>query len=89
MLIKVYDSAITHPATNTLGSFIEIQRQEILLKTGALQSTIFNSAYFSSIATDPKGVIQIFNVDVERLLGYMAADVLNKVTPADIYDPQK
>ncbi|WP_240538376.1 hypothetical protein [Rhodoferax sp. PAMC 29310] len=42
--------------------FIEVVRQEALLKTGALQTAIFNSANFSSIATDAKGVIQIFNV---------------------------
>ena len=57
-----------------------------LLKAGALQSAIFNSANFSSIATDAKGVIQIFNVGAERMLGYAAADVMNKITPADISD---
>ncbi len=67
----------------------EAQRQEALLKTGALQSAIFNSANFSSIATDAKGVIQIFNVGAERMLGYTAADVMNKITPADISDPQE
>jgi PAS domain S-box-containing protein len=60
-----------------------------LLKTGALQSAIFNSANFSSIATDAKGVIQIFNVGAERMLGYAAADVMNKITPADISDPEE
>ena len=40
-----------------------------LLKAGALQRAIFNSANFSSIATDAKGVIQIFNVGAERMLG--------------------
>ena len=64
-------------------------RTETLLKTGALQSAIFNSAYFSSIATDAKGVIQIFNVGAERMLGYTAAEVVNKITPADISDPQE
>src|SRR5438477_1849789 len=63
--------------------------EEALLKTGALQDAIFNSANFSSIATDEKGVIQIFNVGAERMLGYTAADVLNKITPADISDPQE
>ncbi len=65
------------------------RRQKALLKTGALQSAIFNSANFSSIATDAKGVIQIFNVGAERMLGYAAADVMNKITPADISDPQE
>jgi PAS domain S-box-containing protein len=63
--------------------------EEALLKAGALQSAIFNSANFSSIATDAKGVIQIFNVGAERMLGYTAQEVLNKITPADISDPQE
>src|SRR5450759_844710 len=63
--------------------------EEALLKAGALQSAIFNSANFSSIATDAKGVIQIFNVGAERMLGYAASDVINKITPADISDPQE
>src|SRR5579859_6407176 len=67
----------------------EIRRQEALLKTGALQNAILNSANFSSIATDERGVIQIFNVGAERMLGYAAADVLNRITPADISDPQE
>jgi PAS domain S-box-containing protein len=67
----------------------ELRRQKALLKTGALQNAILNSANFSSIATDEKGVIQIFNVGAERMLGYTAADVLNKITPADISDPQE
>jgi signal transduction histidine kinase len=65
------------------------QAEEALLKAGALQSAIFNSANFSSIATDAHGVIQIFNVGAERMLGYTAAEVMNKVTPADISDPQE
>src|SRR5436189_2817522 len=65
------------------------QAEEVLLKAGALQSAIFNSANFSSIATDAKGVIQIFNVGAERMLGYTAAEVMNKITPADISDPQE
>ncbi len=63
------------------------QAEDALLKAGALQSAIFNSANFSSIATDANGVIQIFNVGAERMLGYAAADVMNKITPADISDP--
>src|SRR5829696_6790906 len=67
----------------------EVRRQEALLKTGALQNAIFNSANFSSIATDDQGVIQLFNVGAERMLGYAAADVLNKITPAAISDPEE
>ena len=65
------------------------QAEKALVKAEALQNAIFNSANFSSIATDAKGVIQIFNVGAERMLGYTAADVMNKITPADISDPQE
>ena len=60
-----------------------------LVKTGALQDAIFNSANFSSIATDAQGVIQIFNVGAERMLGYKADEVVNKITPAGISDAQE
>ena len=89
MSAKDLDSTILNPAAGTAEGIIEVRRQEALLKTGALQSAIFNSANFSSIATDAKGVIQIFNVGAERMLGYTAAEVVNKITPADFSDPQE
>jgi PAS domain S-box-containing protein len=79
--------AISAQALDGVNAFAEDQRQKVLLKTGALQTAILNSANFSSIATDASGVIQIFNVGAERMLGYAAADVMNKITPADISDP--
>jgi PAS domain S-box-containing protein len=85
-------SVMTALAEDTAGSvdvITEVRREEALLKTGALQNAIFNSANFSSIATDEKGVIQIFNVGAERMLGYAAVDVVNRITPADISDPQE
>jgi PAS domain S-box-containing protein len=78
--------AVTPRATRAV---TERQRQKALLKTGALQTAIFNSATFSSIATDERGVIQIFNVGAERMLGYAAREVVNRITPADISDPQE
>jgi PAS domain S-box-containing protein len=80
-------TAIAEDMAGTADVITEVRREEALLKTGALQNAIFNSANFSSIATDEKGVIQIFNVGAERMLGYAAADVVNKITPADISDP--
>jgi PAS domain S-box-containing protein len=73
----------------TAGPAAEVANGETSLEAGALQKAIFNSANFSSIATDAKGVIQIFNVGAERMLGYTAQDVVNKITPADISDPQE
>ena len=86
---KPLDSLTPRKSTATLESITEHHRQEALLKTGALQNAIFNSANFSSIATDAQGVIQIFNVGAERMLGYVASDVVNKITPADISDLQE
>src|SRR5690242_11947078 len=77
------------PVAGTVEVITEVERQQVLLKTGALQNAILNSANFSSIATDERGVIQIFNVGAERMLGYVAADVLDRITPADISDPQE
>jgi PAS domain S-box-containing protein len=65
------------------------QAKEAVVKAGALQKAIFDSANFFNIATDANGVIQIFNVGAERMLGYTAAEVMNKITPADISDPQE
>ncbi|HXC40320.1 MAG TPA: ATP-binding protein [Burkholderiales bacterium] len=87
---------LSHGVNESIGQFqggsdgiIDIDRQKTLVMAEALQSAILNSPNFSSIATDANGVIQIFNVGAERLLGYAAADVINKITPADISDSQE
>jgi PAS domain S-box-containing protein len=68
---------------------VERRRRDAILKTGALQNAILNSANFSSIATDEKGVIQLFNVGAERMLGYSAVEVVDQITPAAISDPEE
>jgi PAS domain S-box-containing protein len=83
------DSHVSTLLPGAVEVITEFRRKEAVLKTGALQNAILSSANFSSIATDEKGVIQIFNVGAERMLGYAATDVLNKITPADISDPQE
>lgn len=89
MSITALPCAPLSTPSETSGSSELLTRQEALIRTEALQSAIFNSANFSSIATDAQGVIQIFNVGAERMLGYTAFEVLNKVTPADISDPRE
>jgi len=81
--------ALLDALTSTADVVTEVRRAAALLKTGALQNAILNSANFSSIATDEKGVIQLFNVGAERMLGYTALEVVDKITPADISDPQE
>lgn len=65
----------------------ETRRQNALLKAGALQNAILTSANFSIIATDEQGIIQLFNVGAEHMLGYTAAEVVNRISPSDIHDP--
>ena len=77
--IRSGKAAILNPAADTATGITEVRRQESLLRTGALQNAIFNSASFSSMATDAKGVIQIFNVGAERMLGYAAAEVAERL----------
>jgi PAS domain S-box-containing protein len=84
-----FDPDAPHDAEDPGENLSEVRRKTDLSRTGALQRAIFNSANFSSIATDAKGVIQIFNVGAERMLGYAAVEVMNKITPADISDPQE
>jgi PAS domain S-box-containing protein len=83
------DPTVPADVAATVDVVTEIRREAALLKTGALQNAILNSANFSSIATDEKGVIQLFNVGAERMLGYQAGEVVDKITPADISDPQE
>ena len=89
MARKPTSAADINAGTRTPDGITDARHQEILLKTGALQKAIFNSANFSIIATDEKGIIQLFNIGAERVLGYAAAEVVNKITPADISDPQE
>jgi signal transduction histidine kinase/CheY-like chemotaxis protein len=88
MFEKIGDIVTSEDAGKADGS-IEVRRQAALLKTGALQNAILTSANFSIIATDEKGIIQLFNVGAERMLGYLAAEVVNKINPSDIHDPQE
>jgi len=72
----------------------EVVSRELMERAGAvkleiLQTAIFCSANFSCIATDARGVIQLFNVGAERMMGYAAGDVVNKVTPAELSDPKE
>ncbi len=66
-----------------------VRRHEALLKAGALQHAILTSANFSIIATDEKGIIQLFNRGAEGMLGYAADEVVNRIRPSDIHDPQE
>src|SRR3984957_15792281 len=87
-------SSTASTAEGANGEIVERRQEELLkaaalVKAGALQTAILTSANFSIIATDEKGIIQLFNVGAERMLGYTAAEVVNRINPSDIHDPQE
>ena len=55
----------------------------------ALQNAVLTSASFSIIATDEKGIVQLFNLGAERMLGYRADEVINRLSPSDLHDPDE
>lgn len=66
----------------------EVASQEDMQQTRSrLQAVIDSSTEAAMIATDVNGVIQLFNTGAERMLGYSAADVIGKLTPAAFHDP--
>lgn len=76
-------------APESLPPAADASKTDALLKAGALQNAILTSANFSIIATDEKGIIQLFNTGAEHMLGYTAAEVVNRISPSDIHDPQE
>lgn len=55
----------------------EAERQALL----RLQTAILAHSAYSIIATDPQGLITLFNPAAERLLGYQADEVVGRHTP--------
>ncbi|MCY7305236.1 MAG: PAS domain-containing protein, partial [Rhodoferax sp.] len=88
---KKTGSATVEPATAAQpdGSIQEHVLGDPLLMKQALHQAVFNSTKLSKIATDAQGLIQIFNAGAERMLGYLAAEVVHHVNLADIFDPKE
>ena len=81
--------ATPNEAAATAESVSKVRREAALLRTGVLQNAIFNSTAISLIATDVRGVIQLFNAGAEKMLGYTADEVVDKISPAAFSDPQQ
>ncbi|NQD38451.1 PAS domain S-box protein [Permianibacter sp. IMCC34836] len=62
------------------------ERTKELGRTNSLLNGVLNSATeVSIIATGIDGVITVFNAGAERMLGYVASDVIEKTTPAPFH----
>ncbi len=58
-----------------------------LAASNRLQRAVLDGNIYSIIATRPDGTIEIFSRGAEQLLGYAAAEVVGRATPALIHDP--
>ena len=58
-----------------------------LKSASVLQQAILSNAGYAICATDPDGLITLFNPACESLLGYTAEEVVGKMTPAVMFDP--
>ncbi|RCJ40315.1 hypothetical protein A6769_02810 [Nostoc punctiforme NIES-2108] len=68
----------------------ELQQTEINLQsTMTLQQAIFDSANYTIISTDTNGTICTFNAAAEQWLGYTAAEMIGKTTPAILHKPDE
>jgi len=63
--------------------------EEQLRSVSTMQKAILDSANFSIISTDAKGIIRTFNAGSERLLGYSAREMIGNETPLKIHDPEE
>jgi PAS domain S-box-containing protein len=66
-----------------------MQCRRVLLETGPLQKALLASATLPVMVTDATGTVQLFNVGAERMLGYAAVDVVDKMKLSDMHDPRE
>src|ERR1700688_3557698 len=82
-------SAVEGDKARPLDQAVGVAGGSALRETRILREAILNSADVAIIATDARGVIQLFNTGAERMLGYAAGEVVNKKTSDALFDPQQ
>ncbi len=60
--------------------------RSLLLLQQQLSSVINSATEIAIIATDIDGLIEVFNVGAERMLGYTAAEMVGQQSPAILHD---
>jgi two-component system, sensor histidine kinase and response regulator len=94
--VLVSSSAMRNPSGDVIGYLViasdisERRRMERALReTTRLQQAILDGANFSIISTDVDGVIMTYNSAAQRWLGYDAAELVGRVTPSVLHDPEE
>lgn len=67
---KMRNLAIRNSAAGMAKDIVGYRCLDDSLKARVLKNAILNSTNFSSIVTDEKGVIQVFNLGAKRMLGH-------------------
>jgi PAS domain S-box-containing protein len=65
------------------------QAEAQLLAVSRLQQAILESTDYAIIATNSQGTIQTFNAAAQKMLGYTADEVINRLNPEFFHDPQE
>jgi signal transduction histidine kinase len=58
-------------------------------QVGVFLNAILTNSKLPVMATDVNGVIQLFSVGAERMLGYSAVEVVGRITADEIHDPRE
>lgn len=92
LVIGIFFASVLLLLAHLLASREMTRRQHMeasLYEASALNAAIINSANFAIISTAVDGLVTTFNETAERWLGYGAADVIGKVTPALWHNPDE
>ena len=74
-------------AIETLQDITQRKSAEIALRESqTLMASVLSSASYSIVATDPGGIITVFNTGAENLLGYTAGELIGKRDPGAFHD---
>ncbi|MGX5200893.1 PAS domain S-box protein [Aliikangiella sp. IMCC44632] len=67
----------------------KLESKAHLSETNTILNSILDAANLCIISTDTNGLIQTFNKRAEQLLGYQAAEIVGKKTPAIFHEQQE
>ncbi len=85
ILVRVHNSLevrLLHREAEMRTEQAEARSAELARASGCLQNILDSATHVSIVATTPEGVITLFSSGAERMLGYSAAEMIGKATPA-------